>query len=177
MGHRHGQRRDGAPEMRCMNQRLSTASLPVMIAMSFLFAAYAVVFRPAFFSSTDALATLLFLQILLASIWNYQTRFFPLLLTVFLWAGTVLPLNGVWTSGRWLVLTVGALAGLIVYTRDQRLCFATFHLVALFCVVAALVSAAVSSYPSLAFLKAMSLLLLFLYGSAGARLAVLGREV
>jgi O-antigen ligase len=52
----------------------------------------------------------------------------------------------------------------------------TFHLVAFFCVVAALVSAAVSAYPSLAFLKATSLLLLFLYGSTGARLAVMERE-
>ncbi len=52
----------------------------------------------------------------------------------------------------------------------------TFHLVAFFCVVAALVSAAVSAYPRLAFLKTMSLLLLFLYGSSGARVAVMGRE-
>jgi O-antigen ligase len=147
-----------------------------MIAIGCLFALYAAVFRPAYFSSSDQLAALLFLQILLSALWNYRSRFFPLLLAVFLWAGMALPLNAAWTTGRWLVLAVGALAGLVVYNRDQRHSFVTFHLVALFCVVAALVSAAVSAYPGLAFLKAMSLLLLFLYGSSGARLAVQGRQ-
>jgi len=159
-----------------MSDRWSRFFLPCMIAIGCLFAVYAAVFRPAYFSSSDELAALLFLQILLAAIWNYRTRFFPLLLVVFLWAGLELPLNAVWTSGRWLVLAVGALVGLVVYTRDPRHSFATFHLVALFCVVAALVSAAVSAYPSLAFLKAMSLLLLFLYSSSGARLAVMVRK-
>ena len=45
-----------------------------------------------------------------------------------------------------------------------------------FAVLAALVSAAVSSFPMLSFLKALSLLLLFLYASTGARLALSGRE-
>jgi O-antigen ligase len=143
--------------------------------MGCLFAVYTAVSYPGYFSNSEELATLLFLQVLLAAVRNYRARFLPLLLAVFLWAGMVVPLNVVWISGRWLVLAVGALAGLIVYTRDQRHYFATFHLVAFFCVVAALVSAAVSAYPSLAFLKAMSLLLLFLYGSCGARLAVIGR--
>jgi O-antigen ligase len=147
-----------------------------MIVLACLFTAYAAVFWPAYLSSSNGLATLLFLQVLLATIWNYRARFLPLMLVVFLWAGTAVPLNSVWTSGRWLVLAAGALAGLVVYARDQRHYFAAFHLVAFFCVVAALVSAAVSTYPSLAFLKAMSLLLLFLYGSSGARLAVVGRE-
>ena len=159
-----------------MSDRLSRFFFPAMIVISCLFAAYSVVFRPAYFSNSDDLATLLFLQVLLAAIWNYRARFFPLLLAVFLWAGMVLPLNVAWTSGRWIVLAVGALVGLIVYARDQRYSFATFHLMAVFCVLAALVSAAVSAYPNLAFLKATSLLLLFLYGSTGARLAVMGRE-
>jgi O-antigen ligase len=159
-----------------MNDHRSKFFLPGMIALSCLFAVYAVVYRPAYFSSSDELAILLFLQVLLAAIWNYRARFFPLLLAAFLWAGMMVPLNAAWTSGRWLVLAVGALVGLVVYTRDQRYYFATFHLVALFCVIAALLSAAVSAYPSLAFLKALSLLLLFLYGSSGARIAVLGRE-
>lgn len=50
------------------------------------------------------------------------------------------------------------------------------HLIALFCVVAAMTSAVVSSFPRIAFLKSMSLLLLFLYASGGARLAILNRE-
>jgi O-antigen ligase len=159
-----------------MKHHLSGFLLPVMILISCLFAVYAAIFHPAYFSSLDELATLLFLQVLLAAIWNYRARFFPLLLVVFLWAGMALPLNAVWTSGRWLVLAVGALAGLVVYPRDQRYSFATFHLLAFFCVAAALLSAAVSAYPGLSLLKAMSLLLLFLYGSFGARLAVMGRE-
>jgi O-antigen ligase len=159
-----------------MNDDSSKFFLPVMIALSCLFAVYAVVYRPAYFSSSDQLAILLFLQVLLAAIWNYRARFFPLLLAAFLWAGMMVPLNAAWTSGRWLVLAVGALAGLVVYARDQRCYFTTFHLTALFCVIAGLLSAAVSAYPGLAFLKALSLLLLFLYGSAGARVAVLGRE-
>jgi uncharacterized membrane protein YjjP (DUF1212 family) len=132
-----------------------------MIVISCLFAVYAVLFRPAYFSNSDELATLLFLQVLLAAIWNYRTRFLPLLLAVFLWAGVALPLNVAWTSGRWIVLAVGAFAGLVIYARDQRYSFVTFHLVACFCVLAALVSAAVSAYPSLAFLKTTSLLLSF----------------
>jgi O-antigen ligase len=159
-----------------MNDRSSKVFLPTVLALSSLFAVYAVVYRPAYFSSSDQLAILLFLQILLAAIWNYRARFFPLLLAAFLWAGMLVPLNAAWTSGRWLVLAVGALAGTVVYARDQRYYFTTFHLTALFCVIAGLLSAAVSAYPGLAFLKALSLLLLFLYGSAGARVAVLGRE-
>jgi len=159
-----------------MNDRRFRFVLPVIIVLFCLFAVYAALFRPAYFSNSDELAILLFAQVLLAAIWNYRARFFPLLLAVFLWAGMAVPLNVVWTSGRWIVLAVGAVAGLIAYVRDARYSFGTFHFVALFCVVAGLVSAAASPYPNLAFLKAMSLLLLFLYGSTGARLSVMGRE-
>ncbi len=159
-----------------MNDRWSRFFLPSVLVAIGLIAVCAAAIRPAYFSSFKGLATLLFLQVLLASVWNYRTRFFPLLLVVFLWAGMVLPLSVVWTSGRWLVLALGALAGLVVYPRDRRYQFTTFHLVALFCVMAALLSAAISAYPRMAFLKAMSLLLLFLYGSFGARLAITARE-
>jgi hypothetical protein len=97
-----------------VSERLSNLFLPLMLVISCLFAAYAVVLRPAYFSNSDELATLLFLQVMLAALWNYRARFFPLLLAVFLWAGMALPLNVAWTSGRWIVLAVGALAGLIV---------------------------------------------------------------
>jgi len=147
-----------------------------MLGICCLFALYAGAFHPAYFSNSDDLDSLLFLQVLLAAIWRYRSRFFPLLLVAFLWAGTALPLSVAWTSGRWFILAAGALVGLVVYIGDQRHRFTAFHLVALFCVVAALVSAAVSAYSGTAFLKAMSLLLLFLYGSSGARLAVMGRE-
>jgi O-antigen ligase len=159
-----------------VSNRLPRFILPVATAACCLFALYAAAFRPAYFSNADELDSLLVLQVLLAAIWSYRARFFPLLLVAFLWAGTALPLNVAWTSGRWFILAAGALVGLVVYINDHRHRFATFHLVAFFCVVAALVSAAVSAYSGTAFLKAISLLLLFLYGSSGARLAVIGRE-
>ena len=159
-----------------MSTRLPRFILPAMLVICCLFALYAAAFHPAYFSNADDLDSLLFLQVLLVAIWRYRSRFFPLLLVAFLWAGTALPLNVAWTSGRWFILAAGALVGLVVYINDQSHRFTTFHLVAFFCVVAALVSAAVSAYSGTAFLKAMSLLLLFLYGSSGARLAVMGRE-
>jgi len=159
-----------------VSDRLSACLFPLIVIISCLCALYALVLRPAYFSNSDGLATLLFVEVLVAAIWNYRARFFPLLLAAFSWAGMALPLSAPWTTGRWVVLAVGALAGLIVYARVQRYSFGTFHLVALFCVVAAMVSAGVSAYPNLAFLKGASLLLLFLYGSTGARLAVMERK-
>ena len=47
---------------------------------------------------------------------------------------------------------------------------------ALICVLSAVISALVSSYPQTAVLKALSLFLLFTYAATGARLAVAGRE-
>ena len=158
-----------------MSDRLSAFLLPLAVVVSCVSVLYVLVLRPAYFSNSDGLAALLFIELLVAAIWNYRVRFFPLLLATFLWAGLAVPFNAAWTTGRWVVLAVGALAGLIVYARDQRYSFGTFHLVAFFCVVSAMVSAAVSAYPSQAFLKGTSLLLLFLYGSTGARLAVTDR--
>lgn len=159
-----------------MNERLPRIVLLALMAVCCLVAVYMAVFRPAYLSSSSDLGRLLFLQILLAAIWNYRARFLPVLLVVFLWAGMALPLNMVWTSGRWFVLGAGALAGLVAFMRERQHRFTRFHFVALFCVVVALVSAEVSAYPHLAVLKAMSLLLLFLYGAFGARLAMMGQE-
>ena len=139
-------------------------------------AAYVAIYKSGYLSSSYYLGGLIFLQILLAVVWKYEQRFFPLLVVVFLWAGTSLPLSGVWTSGRWLVLAVGAIAGFALYMRSARPQFSTFHLLAMFAVLSALVSAAVSAFPFLSFMKASSLLLLFLYASTGARLALSGRE-
>src|SRR5207245_10878696 len=76
----------------------------------------------------------------------------------------------------WLVWAAGALVGLVVSMKDRSHRFGAFHLVACCCVVAAFISAMVSSYPARAALKALSIFLLFLSGAAGARLAVGGRE-
>jgi O-antigen ligase len=128
------------------------------------------------FTDPNMLATLIVGELILAAVWNYRSRFFPVLLAAFLWAGIDAPLNLAWTSGRWVVLAVAALIGFVVYIKDCQLRLTVFHLVALACIAAALISALVSTHPDVALLKALSLLLLFLYGSTGARLAVLGRE-
>lgn len=158
-----------------MTDRLSRLLLPASIVSCCLLAAYLAIFRPGYFSSSDELAFLLFLQVLLVAIWRYRTRFFPVLLAAFLWAAVDLPWNVVWTSGRWFVLAVGALAGLVIYMKERQHHFTKFHLVAFFCVVAAFVSALVSAFPHLALFKAVSLALLFLYGSTGARLVIAGK--
>jgi O-antigen ligase len=150
--------------------------LLVFAVVSCLFGIYLAIYRPAYLTSVRDLGALIFLQLLLAVIWNYRQRFFPVLLLIFLWAGTDIPLSSIWTSGRWLVLAVGALAGLVIYVKDENHHFGMFHLAAFVSVLSALISAMVSSYPATAMLKALSLLLLFLYGAAGARLAVVGRE-
>jgi O-Antigen ligase len=145
----------------------------VLGCFSLLFLAHA---RPGYFSNQEYIAGFVFLQVLLTAIWRFRRWFSVLLIVSFVMAGTGLPLGGGWITGRWVVLAVGAVVGLVVFLRDPRYHFGAFHLLALFCVLAAFVSAIVSYFPSVAFLKALSLLLLFLYSSSGGRLAILGRE-
>jgi len=159
-----------------MNSRLSRFVLPVTLLGASAFAFYLALYRPGYLSSGYYLGGLIFLQVLLAAVWKYEQRFFPLVVTVFLWAGISIPFSTVWTAGRWPVLAVGAIVGFALYMRSHRHAFGTFHLTAFSCVLAALVSASVSSFPLVSSLKALSLLLLFLYGSTGARLALAGRE-
>jgi len=123
------------------------------------------------------LGGVLMLEILIASIWKYERRFFVLLMIAFVWAGTGFPFQEAWRGGgRWLVLTAGAAVGFVVWSKAPRRSFGSIHLIAFFCVSAAFVSATVSPWVQMASLKALSLLLLFTYCSSGARLAVLGRE-
>jgi len=159
-----------------MSERYSKFVLPGAILVTGLMAAYVALYSPGYLSSSYYLAGLIFLQVLLAVVWRFEKRFFPFLVVVFLWAGMGLPFSSVWTAGRWAVLGVGAVTGFALYMRSGHPRFSRFHLVAIFCVLAALVSAAVSSFPMLSFLKAVSLLLLFLYASTGARLALSGKE-
>ena len=159
-----------------MNNRLTKFIVPGVILAAGLMAGYVALYSPGYLSSSYYLGGLMFLQVLLAMVWKYEQRFFPFLVLVFLWAGMSVPFSGVWTAGRWAVLAVGAIVGFALYMRSRHPRFSTFHMVALFSVMAALVSAAVSSYAGLSFLKALSLLLLFLYASTGARLALSGRE-
>ncbi len=130
----------------------------------------------AWFADPNTLATLIFLELVLAAVWNYRSRFFPLLLGAFLCAGIMFPFSMAFRTGRWFVLAIAAVVGVIVYMKERQLHLTAFHSVSFVCVVIALASAVVSAYPQVAVLKALSLLLLFLYGATGARLAVLGHE-
>lgn len=132
--------------------------------------------RPGYFTNQSYINGLLLLQLVIAAVWMYRRIFFPLIVVSFLLAGVELPFSSVWTSARWMVLGVGALVGMAMVLKDRQCRFGLFHTLALLAVLAALVSAAVSRYGSLSFLKVLSLLLLFIYASTGARLAAAGRE-
>lgn len=128
--------------------------------------------RPGSLANPVTLGTLIVGQIVVASVCKYRQSFFLLLMVAFLWAGLDVPLSVAWLEGRWIVLGVGALAGLAIFLRGRDHHFGSIHLVALFCVLSAAVSASVSGYPQEALLKSFSLFLLFSYGAMGARLAV-----
>jgi O-antigen ligase len=156
--------------------RMGGSVVVIGIVICCLVGGYIALFRPVYLSSVEYLEALLFLQILFAALWNFRSRFFALVVVSFLLAGLDLPGRGAWIVARWFVLIVGAVAGYAVYMKAREHRFGGFHLVAFFCVLAAVVSAIISSYPTQALLKAASLTLLFLYGASGVRLAVLGRE-
>jgi O-antigen ligase len=131
---------------------------------------------PADFSSAEFLGGVLFLQILIVALWKYRECFFPLLILIFLWAGTDVPLREIWAFGRWFVLIGGAVVGFVAYLKHTHHHFGFFHLVALSAGLVAMISAYQSLHPTVALLKAGSLLILFVYAASGARLAIIGRE-
>ena len=122
------------------------------------------------------LAAIIVLELVAAALWRYNTRFFPVLLGAFLWAGVSVPFGVVWETGRWFVLGIAALAGCLLYLEERQLHLTAFHLAAFISAGTALVSAAVSAAPQVALFKSLSLVLLFLYGATGARLGAWGRE-
>ena len=130
------------------------------------------ILRPGYFANASTLELFLGGEIMLVAVVNYRKAFFPILLVTFLWAGSLLPMQIGMLRARWLVLGIGATAGLAVYMKDRAHSFRTIHLVALFCLLGAFVSASTSTYPSEALLKAFSLLMLFVYVASGARTAV-----
>jgi len=130
----------------------------------------------AYLTDPGTLAAIIVLELVLAAVWSYKTRFFPVLLGAFLWGGTAVPFSVTWATGRWFVLAIGALVGGMLYLKDRQLHLTAFHFCAFLCGGTALVSAEVSAYPQVALLKSLSLLLLFLYSTTGARMGALGRE-
>lgn len=159
-----------------MNKLAFSLRVGLIFAIGILASIYVVIARPGYLTNVEYLGALLFLEFLAAVIWNYRQRFFPFLLLIFLLAGTEVPLSGVWDIARWVVLAVGAVCGVVIYFKDLSHSFYAFHLAALFCVVAAGTSAVVCSYPKQALLKTLSLSLLFIYGSCGARLVLMRGE-
>lgn len=138
--------------------------------------AYLAYTRPIYFSNQTFLGGIVALELLLVALWMYRRVFFVLIVLAFLFAGVDLPVGGFWTNGRWVVLLTGAFVGCFIMLKERHGRFVLFHALALFAVASALVSAVVSRYPDFALLKAASLVLLFIYASTGARLAVAGRE-
>ncbi len=159
-----------------MISRLSKVSMPLFLGLGSLFAVYLVIFRPGNLTNAEDLEMLIFLQVLASVLWKFPQRFFPFLMAIFLGAGTAVPLQAACISGRWFVVGAGAVVGWVICLRERPYPLRAFHFVALFCGLAALISATAPAYPTQAVLKALSLLLLFLYGTFGARLAVTGRH-
>lgn len=145
------------------------------VALPIVFALFAYL-RPGYFTTELYVGGLLFVEFMIAAVWMFRQVYFPLVLLAFLFSGVNLHVGSFWTVLRWAILAVGALVGTILMLKDGRYRIRLFHVVALFAVLAALVSAAVSRYPSFAALKALSLLLLFVYCATGVRAAVVGRE-
>ena len=158
-----------------MPERLPKIVLVAVTVLAPLILAFLAYSRPEYFTQRY-LGGLLGLEVLAVALWMYRRVYFPLVIVVFLLAGMDLPGRAIWTAGRWGVLGVGAMAGLILAFKGRRYHFGLFDLMALLSVLAALASAAVSRYTSLSLLKVLSLFLLYLYAATGARFAVMGRE-
>jgi O-antigen ligase len=128
--------------------------------------------RPSLLANETSLAGMLVLEVVIVCLWRFETIFFPVTMGCFLLAATILPLSEESFTIRWLFLAVGAFAGFILWMRtNRRRHFQSFHLIALFCVLAAFASASASAIPKVGLLKATSLFLLFTYAASGARFA------
>jgi hypothetical protein len=159
-----------------VTERIPKYALVSGFALGVLFLAYLAYSRPGYFTSQTYIAGLLLLQLLFVAVFFFRRIFFPLVLVSFLFAGVDLPVGSGWTTARWIFLGVGAGVGLIMVLKERGLHYGLFHAIAFFAVLAAMTSAAVSRYPSVALLKGLSLLLLFVYAGTGVRVAAAGRE-
>ena len=50
--------------------------------------------RPAYFTNVTILGALLLLEVVVVTVWHYERWFFAVMMLVFLWAGSTLPLAG-----------------------------------------------------------------------------------
>jgi O-antigen ligase len=152
--------------------RESGSRTGIILVSGFVLLGFILWVRPQYLANPQFLGGVIATQILLFSLARYKEMFFVVLISAFLWAGIDVPLSGSLLQGRWIVLAIGALAGVAIYMRDPNHRFGLIHLLGFSCVLSAVVSASVSAYPQEALLKSLSLFLLFLYGATGARLAV-----
>jgi O-antigen ligase len=143
-----------------------------IVGGGFLLIAFLMLARPGYLTSPGMLGAIIVTEVVFAALCRYRKVFFTILVLSFLFAGTGVPFEPTFLQARWHVLCVGAVAGVAIYMKNRDHYFSTFHLVAFFCLLSAFVSALVSAYPEEALLKAMSLVLLFVYGASGARLAI-----
>lgn len=130
--------------------------------------------RPGYLANSSSLATLIGAEILVLAITRFTSLFFPLVIATFVAAGIHIPEQGAFAQARWIVLGVGAVVGVAIYMKSQGHHFGAFHLIVVFCILSAAVSASVSQYTWESKLKALSLGLLLVYASSGARLAAFG---
>jgi hypothetical protein len=159
-----------------LTDRIPKLALIGAATLAPLFLAFLAYKHPGYFTSQMYLGGVLLLELIFAALWMYRKVFFPLVIGAFLFAGMDVPLGSFWVAGRWVFLAIGALVGTVIMLKDGKRRIDSFHALALFGVLAALVSAAVCRYTEFSLLKVLSLFLLFLYSATGARLAVSGRE-
>jgi len=145
----------------------------IAVALTLIYLAYS---RPWYFTSQTDLTALLGLEILIVAVWLYRRVFFLVVILSFLLAGSNLQVGTGWATIRWIVLLTGASVGLLIMLKDGNFHFRSFDLIAIFGVLGTLISATNSRYPTVALLKGLSMMLLFLYASTGARLAATERE-
>jgi O-antigen ligase len=152
-----------------MIENSKTLIFPVVAAASVGTLLYLSVSHPYLFNGTNVLAALvLVIAGFIAS--QYETHFWTLMIAVFFWAGSGVPLAGAMNIFRWVALGLGAFLAIGYYARRaNRVPFNYVHLLGLFTVIAAFASAIVSVNPLMTLLKALSLAALFVYACLGAR--------
>lgn len=157
-----------------MIERIPKSVLVAAAIAAPLVLAYLAYSRPGYFTSQLYIGGLVLLEFLVAAVWMYRTVYFPVVVAVFLLAGMGAP--GGWTAARWLFLAVGAWVGVLLIFKERNYSFGLFNAAAGLTALAAVISAAVSRYPGIAVLKALSLLLLFTYAGTGVRIAAKDRQ-
>ncbi len=152
-----------------MENLKSVKIFPLVGAASAIFLFYLSFKNPYLFGESNLLALIVLVAAgFIAS--QFETHFWTLMIAVFFWAGSALPMAGAMSIFRWAVLALGALLAFAYYgRRANRVPFNHLHLLGSFTVVAAFMSALVSVNPVITVLKALSLLGLFVYACFGAR--------